>query len=157
MQNTDTANGQRGLRLLALGTLIILVQFRSLNGSLDDGGIRGLSELIILQEIMSQLKSLGKMESTPKPCEFFDVIGGAGTGGIIALMLGRLQMPIDVAIDKYVDFSRKVYSDVKKFKFGKSGPEKFRATTFVSEMKHILTSAGFSDNLLMLEEDPICR
>ena len=27
-----------------------------------------------------------------KPCEYFDLIGGTGTGGLIAIVLGRLQM-----------------------------------------------------------------
>ena len=27
-----------------------------------------------------------------RPCEYFDLIGGTGTGGLIAIMLGRLRM-----------------------------------------------------------------
>ncbi|KAG6875855.1 hypothetical protein C0993_007064 [Termitomyces sp. T159_Od127] len=49
----------------------------------DDGGVRGLSELIILQEIMSRLKHLGNLDSLPKPCDYFDIIGGTGTGGYV--------------------------------------------------------------------------
>ena len=26
------------------------------------------------------------------PCDYFDLIGGTGTGGLIAIMLGRLRM-----------------------------------------------------------------
>ncbi|KAG6826181.1 hypothetical protein H0H92_000816 [Tricholoma furcatifolium] len=134
MQNVETRN-KRGLRLLAL----------------DDGGIRGLSELIILQEIMHRLKHIANLDTVPKPCEYFDVIGGAGTGGVIALMLGRLRMPIDAAIEEYVKFSRKVYSDVKTH-----GSEKFKATTFVSGMKDILKAAGYSVDLLILEDNSSC-
>ena len=28
----------------------------------------------------------------PKPCEYFDLIGGTSTGGLIAIMLGLLGM-----------------------------------------------------------------
>jgi patatin-like phospholipase/acyl hydrolase len=27
-----------------------------------------------------------------RPCEYFDLIGGSGVGGLIAVMLGRLRM-----------------------------------------------------------------
>ncbi|KAG6867448.1 hypothetical protein C0995_004918 [Termitomyces sp. Mi166 len=141
MQNTDTSQIQHGLRLL----------------SLDDGGVRGLSELFILKEIMHRLKHLEGAESLPKPCDYFDIIGGVGTGGVIALMLGRLHMPIDLAIEKYVDFSKKVYSDMKILSFNR-GPEKFKATTFVSGMKDILRSTGKpADEILMQDNHLPCK
>jgi serine/threonine protein kinase len=60
--------------------------------SLDDGGIRGLSSLFILREIMAEIRVQTKAMETPLPCEYFDLIGGSGTGGLIAIMLGRLRM-----------------------------------------------------------------
>ena len=57
----------------------------------DGGGIRGLSELLIIKEIMHRLmveenakrKNDGEepLSSLPKPCNFFDLIGGTSTGG----------------------------------------------------------------------------
>jgi patatin-like phospholipase/acyl hydrolase len=41
---------------------------------LDGGGVRGLSSLYILKQLMETIDS-------PKPCEFFDMIGGTSTGG----------------------------------------------------------------------------
>lgn len=47
--------------------------------SLDGGGLRGLSILYILQDLMAKVN---KDEDPPlKPCEVFDLIGGSGTGG----------------------------------------------------------------------------
>jgi patatin-like phospholipase/acyl hydrolase len=43
----------------------------------DGGGIRGLSSLIILKYLMKRVNS----QSPPKPCEYFDLIGGTSTGG----------------------------------------------------------------------------
>ena len=68
--------------------------------SLDGGGVRGLSTLLILKELMAQLSR--EMESPeddsqfslPLPCDYFDLICGTSTGGLIALMLGRLRMVI---------------------------------------------------------------
>jgi len=45
--------------------------------SLDGGGIRGLSSLYILKRIMESINP----NSPPKPCEYFDMIGGTGSGG----------------------------------------------------------------------------
>src|SRR5277367_5181398 len=60
--------------------------------SLDDGGIRGLSSLFILRGIMEEIRSQTKAMEIPLPCQYFDLIGGSGTGGLIAIMLGLLEM-----------------------------------------------------------------
>jgi hypothetical protein len=60
--------------------------------SLDGGGVRGLSSLLILREIMEEIGRRTEAPETPLPCEYFDLIGGTSTGGLIAIMLGRLGM-----------------------------------------------------------------
>jgi Patatin-like phospholipase len=62
--------------------------------ALDGGGVRGLSSLLILQRLMQEVQRLkGDAESEPPlPCEYFDLICGTSTGGLIAIMLGRLRM-----------------------------------------------------------------
>ena len=60
--------------------------------SLDGGGVRGLSSLLILREIMEEIQRRSGAEETPLPCQYFDLIGGTSTGGLIAIMLGRLKM-----------------------------------------------------------------
>ena len=78
----------------------------------------------------------------PKPCDYFNLIGGTSTGGcvalyiydhlmllrrytkfvqyrIIALMLGRLRMDIDTAINHYDDLAKQVFSDMKRYGDGK--------------------------------------
>jgi patatin-like phospholipase/acyl hydrolase len=60
--------------------------------SLDGGGVRGLSSLMILREIMEDIGQRKEVDKPPKPCEYFDLVGGTGMGGLIAVMLGRLGM-----------------------------------------------------------------
>jgi patatin-like phospholipase/acyl hydrolase len=48
--------------------------------SLDGGGIRGLSSLQILKQLMETINP----QSPPKPCDYFDMIGGTSTGGWVA-------------------------------------------------------------------------
>ena len=53
----------------------------------DGGGIRGLSELLILQEIMNRIKAQENLEDVPLPCDYFDLIGGTSTGGYAIIPL----------------------------------------------------------------------
>lgn len=43
----------------------------------DGGGIRGLSSLFILKYLMKRVNP----DKPPKPCDYFDLIGGTSTGG----------------------------------------------------------------------------
>ncbi len=82
---------------------------------LDDGGVRGYSTLLILDEIMEAI--IRREKSYPDspaessyhplvpptanlwlPCHYFDYIGGIGSGGLIAIMLGRLKMDVSNTI-----------------------------------------------------------
>ncbi|EDN10954.1 conserved hypothetical protein [Histoplasma mississippiense (nom. inval.)] len=86
--------------------------------SLDGGGVRGYSMLILLQELMHRtyVECEGKAPSRnqiPKPCDHFDLIAGTGTGGLIALMLGRLRLDLETCKDVYVRMTRRVFETDK--------------------------------------------
>ncbi|KAF8576639.1 FabD/lysophospholipase-like protein, partial [Ramaria rubella] len=70
--------------------------------TLDGGGIRGLSSLLLLRELMTRLAvRKGVSSADVRPAEYFDLIVGTGTGGISALFLGRMRMTVDEAIREY--------------------------------------------------------
>lgn len=52
-------------------------------------------------------------DKIPKPCDYFDLIGGTGTGGLIAIMLGRLRMNTRDCMRVYVQMTRKVFETDK--------------------------------------------
>jgi hypothetical protein len=88
--------------------------------SLDGGGVRGYSMLIILQELMyrTYVEIEGRpprRDQIPKPCDVFDLIVGTGTGGLIALMLGRLRMDLETCKELYVRLTRVVFETDKTF------------------------------------------
>ncbi|KAK6813540.1 Patatin-like phospholipase [Aspergillus parasiticus SU-1] len=88
--------------------------------SLDGGGVRGYSMLIILQELMYRVyvECEGKAprrDEIPKPCDHFDLIVGTGTGGLIALMLGRLRLDLETCKEVYVRMTRRVFETDKTF------------------------------------------
>ena len=47
----------------------------------DGGGIRGISSLLILEHIMEKIRDSRKLDHVPRPCDYFDLIGGTSTGG----------------------------------------------------------------------------
>jgi patatin-like phospholipase/acyl hydrolase len=53
--------------------------------SLDGGGVRGLSELVLLEQIMDQINTHRTENglATQEPWEAFDMIGGTSTGGYV--------------------------------------------------------------------------
>ncbi len=72
------------VNLLSLGEHILLIHIISASqptSVTDGGGIRGVSELFILDEIMKCIQLRKNLPITPKPCEYFDLIGGTSTGG----------------------------------------------------------------------------
>lgn len=49
--------------------------------SFDGGPFGGLSSLLVLKCFMERVAHIQRLTHPPKPCEFFDMIGGAGVGG----------------------------------------------------------------------------
>lgn len=72
--------------------------------SLDGGGVRGLISLLILDRMMKRLPN-----PNAKPCDYFDLIGGTSTGGLIAIMLGRLRMSVQECIQVYENLARRIF------------------------------------------------
>ncbi|CAE6451843.1 unnamed protein product [Rhizoctonia solani] len=89
----------------------------------DGGGVRGLSSLFILKEFLRRVQNdpgfvgPANVEKAGEilPCEYFDMICGTSTGGLIALMLGKLRMSVDETIEAYIRFSEDVFSKKKWF------------------------------------------
>ncbi|EPQ54048.1 FabD/lysophospholipase-like protein, partial [Gloeophyllum trabeum ATCC 11539] len=69
--------------------------------SLDGGGLRGLSSLLVVERIMEETGKIAGRNTPVRPCEVFDMICGSSTGGLIALLLGRLGLECSVAIEAY--------------------------------------------------------
>lgn len=79
--------------------------------SLDGGGVKGYTALLILKRVFRTLNDVaGRNEvALLKPCHVFDLIVGTSTGGIIAAMLGRLEMTIEEALRQYEKVGKRVF------------------------------------------------
>ncbi|KZS94755.1 FabD/lysophospholipase-like protein [Sistotremastrum niveocremeum HHB9708] len=94
---------------------------------------------------MHRIQAEEGLLNTPLPCEYFDLIGGTSTGGLIALLLGRLAMSVQEAITVYGKFAEDVFSDVKHF-----GEGKFRAHTLEKIVKDVVKKkTGDSDEKMI--------
>ena len=74
--------------------------------------------LIILQELMHRtyVETEGRAprrDQIPKPCDHFDLIVGTGTGGLIAIMLGRLRLDLETCKAVYVHMTKVVFETDK--------------------------------------------
>lgn len=129
----------RGLRLL----------------SLDGGGVRGLSTLLILERLMRKVN----LESPPKPCDYFDMIGGTSTGGLIAIMLGRLRMSIPDCIQAYLELADEVFDKKRhRFSYGGKVQGRFDAKALEHAIKKVLQDQNLNeDELLKAPEDGRCK
>ncbi|KAH8894138.1 FabD/lysophospholipase-like protein [Thozetella sp. PMI_491] len=113
--------------------------------SFDGGGIRGYASLLIMKALMEKVKEVEEERSngqcssldypwmdsstpgsaSPRrnrtelddflPCHYFDYMAGTSTGGLTAIMLGRLRMTVDEALEKYTEFGNAVFGRVRWF------------------------------------------
>ncbi|KAJ7438761.1 hypothetical protein FB451DRAFT_158421 [Mycena latifolia] len=118
MSNKDTPH--KGVRVL----------------SLDGGGAGVLSELLILEQIMYRVQATLGSGTTPAPCDHFELIGGSGTGGIIALMLGRFHMSISASISAYEKLRPKPKS---------GSTEQFKASQLEAVLRQIFREEKMRD------------
>ncbi|KAH6962463.1 acyl transferase/acyl hydrolase/lysophospholipase [Ilyonectria sp. MPI-CAGE-AT-0026] len=81
--------------------------------SLDGGGVKGLFAVIILEAIMEEVRKIDCKDDKDalKPCDYFHFIGGTSTGGLLALMLGRLRMDLASCRQAYRTMSLRIFSE----------------------------------------------
>lgn len=86
---------------------------RKLVLSLDGGGERGFQSILVLSQLMEAIRHIEGRDSKPKPCHYFDYIVGTGTGGLLAIMLGRLRTRVDECFEAYQRLADPVFSHSK--------------------------------------------
>ena len=116
--------------------------------SLDGGGIKGYTSLLILKRIFRQLGQISPNKAEPKPCEVFDLIVGTSTGGLIATMLGRLELSIDESLACYETISRKIFEKrqigghIGRFVHGMAGSSWYDIKNLQTCVKDLLKKQG---------------
>lgn len=131
--------------------------------SLDGGGVKGYSSLLILKRILRTMAAEKGLETEPLPCDIFDLIVGTSTGGLIAIMLGRLHMSVDECIEQYGEASQAIFGNpIAQSRVGKLF---LKATTgafydvrkLESAVHRILEKKDRSPQERLREDNPKCK
>lgn len=64
-----------------------------------------------VQEEIRRLSPALEEDSNFLPCHYFDYIAGTSTGGLIAILLGRLRMSVSSAVQEYLNLSSRVFAE----------------------------------------------
>ena len=164
LQSSALAEMDDPLNLLALGASSRTSMVFHTNLLTDGGGIRGVSMLLILDEIMKRIQHDKRLANPPRPCEYFHLIGGTSTGGyvgpinhaeisakltncsLIALMLGRLRMTTRDALQTYNKIAGSVFCKSNRKPSFKDGA--FKATTLEKEIQSLVAEKALGEYIL---------
>ncbi|KAI8930734.1 hypothetical protein NX059_012342 [Plenodomus lindquistii] len=133
--------------IIDAGAWNIMGAYHSYVLSLDGGGIRGLSSLFILENLMQKIEIIGDLDMEPLPCKYFDMICGTSTGGTIAVMLGGLRMSVSDCIKAYLEMSREVFGDPQSV----THREKFSPKALESVIKRIVKTRTGHENAPLMD------
>ncbi|KAH6670455.1 acyl transferase/acyl hydrolase/lysophospholipase [Halenospora varia] len=67
-----------------------------------------------VSRIMEEIRDRSGLRDTPRPCEYFNMIGGTSTGGIIAIMLGPLRMTVAQCLTSYKAMAARAFTPIAK-------------------------------------------
>lgn len=129
----------------------------------DGGGVRGLSTIIILRHLMKQVSR--RRGQPVEPWEEFDMIGGTSTGGLLAVMLGRLKMTLADCQAAYLQLSERIFNPRrhKRNYVGQaadflSANGRFDSSVLEAAIKEILVDqCKMPEDELLQEKDPKCK
>ncbi|KAF1935899.1 phospholipase, patatin family protein, partial [Clathrospora elynae] len=114
--------------------------------SLDSGGVRGLLALMILEQLMEAVNP----DAPPKPCDYFDMIGGTSTGGLIAIILGRLRISVADCIAAYLSLSERVFRKTRHRVTVKGKVQgRFDAKELAQAVKKVVKQQGMQEDALL--------
>ncbi|PVH67650.1 FabD/lysophospholipase-like protein [Cadophora sp. DSE1049] len=123
--------------------------------SLDGGGVKGISSLLILDKIMKEImkrentEGIDSSEEERLPVDYFHLAAGTSTGGLIALMLFRLRMSVPQVIARYRTLAEDVFTPrVFGISLHKLGALGYNIGNPILKLKAVFFESRFSDGPL---------
>ncbi|KAK4942543.1 hypothetical protein LTR10_017672 [Elasticomyces elasticus] len=124
--------------------------------SLDGGGVRGLSSLLIMRALLVLVtEELARRNVVPhghptlNPQDVFDIAVGTSTGGLIVLMMVKLDMSIDECIQQYKVLSSEIFAKERPALVRLFGSDwsKFSGEGLRKAIEKLLASKGYPPDL----------
>ncbi|KAH8834416.1 acyl transferase/acyl hydrolase/lysophospholipase [Flagelloscypha sp. PMI_526] len=115
--------------------------------SFDGGGIRAVSQALMVREMMNRVQTDHQLSTPPRVCDYFDMVCGSGFGGILAIMCGILKMTGDEVVHEFVNLCKAVFAD---------GLDTTKRTAILErEMKGVIGkySTGGEERRMFCEDD----
>jgi patatin-like phospholipase/acyl hydrolase len=81
--------------------------------SIDGDGVRGLSALLLVESLVNAI--CVKLGQRLDPHQIFDLTGGSSLGGVIAILLCRLQLQAHRAREAYKKIAKQVFLNKRGF------------------------------------------
>ncbi|KAH8834492.1 hypothetical protein DL96DRAFT_495498 [Flagelloscypha sp. PMI_526] len=78
--------------------------------SFDGGGIRSVSQALMVREMMHRIEQDHQLPRPPKVSDYFDMICGSGLGGLLAIMCGVFHMTGEQLVEEFVGVCRVLFS-----------------------------------------------
>lgn len=114
----------------------------------------------LMENIALEEKRLGRRAQNDhtrlRPCDYFDLIGGTSTGGIIAILLSRLRLDCKQCIDIYSKLAEQIFKHDRSIKlFGAklpTGANRFSGAVLANAIKGALRDLGYLEDELMWDD-----
>jgi Patatin-like phospholipase len=120
--------------------------------TIDGGGVRGIVPLAVLQTLEKHMDDAGC--ENPKPSDWCDLIVGSGTGGILAILLGALQLSVQDCVEYYKEISTAAFQTPKNLAAAK--PEsKCSVEQFETLLQEMNEQLGYSRDSKLSDFPPI--
>ena len=117
----------------------------------DGGGLQALSTLSILSKLCDAIAINKGTARKPAPCELFDFIAGIGTGGWLALLLGRYRLDLTRCMSIYLELASDPEITATKSFFG-SKPYMLNQKRLIAKIDSIIDRYELCSLLLDDEE-----
>jgi len=82
--------------------------------TIDGGGLQAICSLLILDKLLDAVAKKSKFPHRKlRPCDVFDMIAGIGTGGWLAILLGRFHMDITTCLSEWYKITDRIVPQSK--------------------------------------------
>jgi patatin-like phospholipase/acyl hydrolase len=112
-----------------------------------------------MREINTSIRQQGISSNSPdvEPHEIFDLVAGTSTGGLIAIMLGKLGMGVEDCIKAYDKLSKTIFRAKHRrarLTFGLA-PAKYSGSKLERCVRELLKDKGFDEELPIAYADGV--